>query len=125
MTRSGSSTTSTPSPRPSWKRPSSAGRLPRDWPAIPSGSRSGRSEEHTSELQSPDHLVCRLLLEKKEARRYSSYKNGREVLITGSSAFYSGPTRCAVWASVLIAALYYKPSNGLPALVTNNYAQSQ
>src|SRR5258708_21301020 len=31
------------------------------------GSRGGcpRSEEHTSELQSPDHLVCRLLLEKK------------------------------------------------------------
>src|SRR5947208_6198769 len=27
--------------------------------------RYGRSEEHTSELQSPDHLVCRLLLEKK------------------------------------------------------------
>src|SRR5258708_20879874 len=26
----------------------------------------GRSEEHTSELQSPDHLVCRLLLEKKQ-----------------------------------------------------------
>src|SRR5258708_17304289 len=26
---------------------------------------SSRSEEHTSELQSPDHLVCRLLLEKK------------------------------------------------------------
>src|SRR5258708_12554747 len=26
-----------------------------------------RSEEHTSELQSPDHLVCRLLLEKKTA----------------------------------------------------------
>src|SRR5258708_14256518 len=29
-----------------------------------------RSEEHTSELQSPDHLVCRLLLEKKN-RLYS------------------------------------------------------
>src|SRR5438552_12530512 len=30
------------------------------------GLRRGvRSEEHTSELQSPDHLVCRLLLEKK------------------------------------------------------------
>src|SRR5947208_11521688 len=28
-----------------------------------------RSEEHTSELQSPDHLVCRLLLEKKKAFR--------------------------------------------------------
>src|SRR5207244_12336369 len=30
-------------------------------PAVPD-----RSEEHTSELQSPDHLVCRLLLEKKK-----------------------------------------------------------
>src|SRR5258708_24932516 len=28
-----------------------------------------RSEEHTSELQSPDHLVCRLLLEKKKIPR--------------------------------------------------------
>src|SRR5438552_5085129 len=27
-----------------------------------------RSEEHTSELQSPDHLVCRLLLEKKNTK---------------------------------------------------------
>src|SRR5258708_11832403 len=32
-------------------------------PKIVMGS---RSEEHTSELQSPDHLVCRLLLEKKK-----------------------------------------------------------
>src|SRR5438552_7522937 len=30
------------------------------------GYNSSRSEEHTSELQSPDHLVCRLLLEKKK-----------------------------------------------------------
>src|SRR5947208_5748959 len=30
------------------------------------GGRETRSEEHTSELQSPDHLVCRLLLEKKK-----------------------------------------------------------
>src|SRR5258708_19531317 len=29
-------------------------------------SERNRSEEHTSELQSPDHLVCRLLLEKKK-----------------------------------------------------------
>src|SRR4051794_41756176 len=29
-------------------------------------TRSRRSEEHTSELQSPVHLVCRLLLEKKK-----------------------------------------------------------
>src|SRR5258708_25350330 len=42
--------------------------------AMPHGDREiprdcdhcGRSEEHTSELQSPDHLVCRLLLEKKK-----------------------------------------------------------
>src|SRR2546426_7675415 len=30
----------------------------------------GRSEEHTSELQSPCNLVCRLLLEKKKKKRY-------------------------------------------------------
>src|SRR5258708_10518004 len=29
-----------------------------------------RSEEHTSELQSPDHLVCRLLLEKKKTNKH-------------------------------------------------------
>src|SRR5207244_5368404 len=32
----------------------------------PSRADEYRSEEHTSELQSPDHLVCRLLLEKKK-----------------------------------------------------------
>src|SRR5947208_6746906 len=37
-----------------------------------SGTRrvNSRSEEHTSELQSPDHLVCRLLLEKKKKQYY-------------------------------------------------------
>src|SRR5258708_25749705 len=44
-----------------------AGGVPRrghrgDWRA---DDHDVRSEEHTSELQSPDHLVCRLLLEKK------------------------------------------------------------
>src|SRR5438552_14198162 len=37
------------------------------WPAE-------RSEEHTSELQSPDHLVCRLLLEKKKKHKQNSHK---------------------------------------------------
>src|SRR5258708_10740961 len=43
----------------------------------------GRSEEHTSELQSPDHLVCRLLLEKKKkittviAKEVSACPNSR------------------------------------------------
>src|SRR5256885_9994291 len=34
----------------------------------------GRSEEHTSELQSPCNLVCRLLLEKKKKNSYCTYK---------------------------------------------------
>src|SRR5438552_1361713 len=34
-----------------------------------------RSEEHTSELQSPDHLVCRLLLEKKNKDQKESCDN--------------------------------------------------
>src|SRR5438552_7949968 len=34
-----------------------------------------RSEEHTSELQSPDHLVCRLLLEKKKKKKKRESKN--------------------------------------------------
>src|SRR3712207_7385933 len=34
--------------------------------------RIGRSEEHTSELQSRQYLVCRLLLEKKKKHNYSS-----------------------------------------------------
>src|SRR5947208_1666271 len=33
-----------------------------------------RSEEHTSELQSPDHLVCRLLLEKKKKQKQNTTK---------------------------------------------------
>src|SRR6476660_8222783 len=39
-------------------------------PSASAATRSSapRSEEHTSELQSPDHLVCRLLLEKKKER---------------------------------------------------------
>src|SRR5258708_10307967 len=46
-----------PPSRPEYRMPSAASSMrPR---------RAPRSEEHTSELQSPDHLVCRLLLEKK------------------------------------------------------------
>src|SRR5258708_25991035 len=44
-----------------------------------------RSEEHTSELQSPDHLVCRLLLEKKKIRNilYSTVnmRRGKHVIL--------------------------------------------
>src|SRR2546422_2805880 len=41
------------------------------FPLLPGAGDDGRSEEHTSELQSRLHLVCRLLLEKK--------KNNREI----------------------------------------------
>src|SRR5258708_16211061 len=34
-----------------------------------------RSEEHTSELQSPDHLVCRLLLEKKKKTQHQESRD--------------------------------------------------
>src|SRR5258708_39540033 len=41
-----------------------------------------RSEEHTSELQSPDHLVCRLLLvKKKTVQRTNPYKHVRHVCL--------------------------------------------
>src|SRR2546429_5295467 len=43
---------------------------PRSKPTGPAGK--GRSEEHTSELQSRLHLVCRLLLEKKKQIRIGS-----------------------------------------------------
>src|SRR3712207_8260704 len=50
--------------RPNGSPPPSAG-------AIPSVPGSSRSEEHTSELQSRQYLVCRLLLEKKK-NKYKS-----------------------------------------------------
>src|SRR5947208_9240689 len=43
-----------------------------------------RSEEHTSELQSPDHLVCRLLLEKKK-------KKIKNVIISSSTISIMSP----------------------------------
>src|SRR5438552_7454307 len=41
-----------------------------------------RSEEHTSELQSPDHLVCRLLLEKKKINGTGRRNAALEFIIT-------------------------------------------
>src|SRR5207244_5323930 len=41
------------------------------------GHHTSRSEEHTSELQSPDHLVCRLLLEKKKIKKPHSPTTAR------------------------------------------------
>src|SRR5262245_62366774 len=58
--------TLTPSTRPAIRRATASGsspsRRPTSTPAL-------RSEEHTSELQSLRHLVCRLLLEKKKKKK--------------------------------------------------------
>src|SRR5437899_8903350 len=47
---------------------------PRRGPACTPNARAGQSEEHTSELQSLRHLVCRLLLEKKKKERNQKFK---------------------------------------------------
>src|SRR5437660_7376535 len=50
----------------------------RDRPGVGRGLRGRRrSEEHTSELQSRGHLVCRLLLEKKKNTRTSTRRTAR------------------------------------------------
>src|SRR5258708_29184103 len=53
-------------PRPAGQSARNCRRVARNARAQSDRSAVPRSEEHTSELQSPDHLVCRLLLEKKK-----------------------------------------------------------
>src|SRR5437764_10874533 len=43
--------------------------------------RCSRSEEHTSELQSPMYLVCRLLLEKKKKTKNKTTKKKKHLLV--------------------------------------------
>src|SRR3712207_7263793 len=50
-------------------RPAQSLRSARPLPAGPDGGDPRRSEEHTSELQSRQYLVCRLLLEKKKEKQ--------------------------------------------------------
>src|SRR5258708_21634667 len=50
-----------------------------------------RSEEHTSELQSPDHLVCRLLLEKKKKFTFFSLLLYGSLSSTHPSSTVSNP----------------------------------
>src|SRR5256884_2157499 len=53
------------------------------------GSHLGRSEEHTSELQSRLHLVCRLLLEKKKKKHSEIESSRTTVAVTATIAYYS------------------------------------
>src|SRR5438309_11264495 len=56
---------------PGWRCPTAAMWRSRPaWPEPPAPRPPPRSEEHTSELQSQFHLVCRLLLEKKKDKGY-------------------------------------------------------
>src|SRR5436309_7142251 len=50
----------------------------RDEPALRGGPGEERSEEHTSELQSRENLVCRLLLEKKKKKKRKKEKQNRQ-----------------------------------------------
>src|SRR5690554_7118736 len=45
----------------------------------PTGTAAARSEEHTSELQSRPHLVCRLLLEKKKKQEHQHIANAHTI----------------------------------------------
>src|SRR5204862_2071423 len=52
------------------------------WPHLEPGPKLGRSEEHTSELQSRRDLVCRLLLEKKKDNNCNGHINEGNTRIT-------------------------------------------
>src|SRR2546426_1583803 len=69
-------------PISSWRDTTASSRQP-GTPAGRAGSR--RSEEHTSELQSPCNLVCRLLLEKKKKKTIKQQRN--------TASFRRGTTR--------------------------------
>src|SRR2546426_3810456 len=78
-------------PRGSRDPPGAAdrGQVPRGAPdpprAPPEALGPQRSEEHTSELQSPCNLVCRLLLEKKKKKqKYHPHSNIQESVRTAS-----------------------------------------
>src|SRR5438876_7354170 len=51
------------------------------WPSPMKRRDPGRSEEHTSELQSPVHLVCRLLLEKKKKELNNCHTNKKNYVL--------------------------------------------
>src|SRR5690625_5585714 len=62
--------------RASGGSPAGPGRRRSKGGAPSSPGRAARSEEHTSELQSRGHLVCRLLLEKKKIGKYVKTASG-------------------------------------------------
>src|SRR5687768_9175320 len=61
------------------------------------GSHTPRSEEHSSELQSRLHLVCRLLLEKKKQRIYTTYSPTLYLLPSSSYLMIRPPPRSTLF----------------------------
>src|SRR2546429_1577535 len=85
-------------------------------------SPAGRSEEHTSELQSRLHLVCRLLLEKKNVRyrrarvehpglQLSDYEDAHTNPISGLAACGSRAGQCASLQCVALPSLMMDRGN--------------
>src|SRR5258708_30203811 len=75
--------------------PNIASRVPLSNLILLHEGRPFRSEEHTSELQSPDHLVCRLLLEKKKKHFESTHSAGLVELAESGTQATSDRTRSA------------------------------
>src|ERR1022692_1720891 len=71
---------------------------------------SHRSEEHTSELQSPCNLVCRLLLEKKKKKHYSDP-------VIGVRAALRSPPAVALRASAVDRLLVVSAATSVSAFV--------
>src|SRR2546426_1284653 len=59
--------------------------------ACDGSSSTSRSEEHTSELQSPCNLVCRLLLEKKKTQDDALCRSGQGAREGAPTRLYLGP----------------------------------
>src|ERR1022692_465202 len=77
-------------------------------------SGANRSEEHTSELQSPCNIVCRLLLEKKKSDRKGLWRRmphaARETILTHTDA--GGETRsawrlCSAYGAAVLSNLFF------------------
>src|SRR2546429_4705655 len=61
-----------------------------------------RSEEHTSELQSPPHLVCRLLLEKKKKRFHNCFRSFNTTISVSLNIELPDPVPLPVYAQLPI-----------------------
>src|SRR5947207_8863707 len=61
------------------------------------GQTNGRSEEHTSELQSHSDLVCRLLLEKKKKKKKKEIEENQSYIITTNQESKLNHSRASVY----------------------------